>query len=118
MNKMKEYINVFIPKCSGYLAELIESIEDFPRRIFYEIVIYIIGQLNERGRQCLKDVKKFCCYNSLIYFERALMYFKIYIKDLGNILRNCHRRKYDKCKYQKELSQSYIEDINSDAILL
>jgi len=111
MNKMKEYINVFI-------AELIESIEDFPRRIFYEIVIYIIGQLNERGKQCLKDVKKFCCYNSLIYFERALMYFKIYIKDLGNILRNCHRRKYDKCKYQKELSQSYIEDINSDAILL
>ena len=118
MNKMKEYINVFISKSSGYLTELVESIKDFPQKLFYEIVIYIIEQLNECGKQCLKKLEKFCRYNSLTYFEKASMYFKIYIKELGNILRNCHKKEYDKCKLQKELSNSYIEDINSDAILL
>ena len=118
MNKMKEYINLFISKCSGYLTDLVESIKDFPLKLFYEIVIYIIEQLNECGKQCLKELKKFCRYNSLTYFERALMYYKIYIKDDGDVLRNCHKKDYDNCKLQKETSQKYIEDINSDAILL
>jgi hypothetical protein len=118
MNKMKEYINLFISKCSGYLTELMESITDFPKKIYYEIVIYIIEQLNECGKQCLKERKKFCRYNSLTYFERSLLYYKIYISDLGNVLKNCHKKDYDNCKLQKEISQKYIEDINSDAILL
>ena len=118
MNKMKEYINLFISKCSGYLTDLVESIKDFPLKLFYEIVIYIIEQLNECGKQCLKELKKFCRYNSLTYFERALMYYKIYIKDDGDVIRNCHKKDYDNCKLQKETSQKYIEDINSDAILL
>ena len=118
INKMKEYINVFISKCSGYLTDLVESIKDFPLKLFYEIVIYIIEQLNEYGKQCLKELKKFCRYISLTYFERALMYFKIYIKDEANILRNCQKKYYDNCKLQKEISQKYIEDINCDAILL
>jgi hypothetical protein len=96
----------------------VESIKDFPLKLFYEIVIYIIEQLNECGKQCLKELKKFCRYNSLTYFERALMYYKIYIKDDGDVLRNCHKKDYDNCKLQKETSQKYIEDINSDAILL
>ena len=118
INKMKEYINLFISKCSGYLTDLVESIKDFPLKLFYEIVIYIMEQLNEYGKQCLKELKKFCRYNSLTYFERALLYYTIYINDVGNVLRNCHKKDYDKCKLQKEISQKYIEDINSDAILL
>ena len=115
---MKEYINVFISKCSGYLTDLVESIKDFPLKLFYEIIIYIIEQFNECGKQCLKEMKKFCRYNSLTYFENALMYFNTYIKDLGVVLRNCHKKDYDNCKLQKEISQKYIEDINCDAILL
>ena len=118
INKMKEYINLFISKCSGYLTDLVESIKDFPLKLFYEIVIYIMEQLNEYGKQCLKELKKFCRYNSLTYFERALLYYTININDVGNVLRNCHKKDYDKCKLQKEISQKYIEDINSDAILL
>ena len=120
MNKMKEYINIFISKCSGYLTDLVESIKDFPKKIFYGIVIYIIEQLNECGKQCLKKLEKFCRYNSLTYFERALMYFKLYIKDLGDILKEDHnnRKDYENCKHQKEISQNYIDDINCDAILL
>jgi len=120
MNKMKEYINIFISKCSGYLTDLVESIKDFPKKIFYGIVIYIIEKLNECGKQCLKKLEKFCRYNSLTYFERALMYFKIYIKDLGDILKEDHnnRKDFDNCKRQKEISQNYIDDINCDAILL
>lgn len=87
INKMKEYIHVFVSKCSGYLTDLMESIKNFPLKIFYEIVIYIMENFNECGKQCLKDMKKFCRYNSLTYFERALMYYKTYIKELGNVLK-------------------------------
>ena len=118
INKMKEYIQVFISKCSGYLKDLVESIKDFPLKIFYEIIIFIMENYNKCGKNCLKAMKKFCRYNSLTYFENALMYFKSYIKDLGNVLKNCHKKDYDNCKLQKETSEQYIDNINSDAILL
>ena len=118
INKVKEYINVFISKGSGYLTDLVETIKDFPEKNFYEIIVFIMEQFNELGKQCLKDMGKFCRYNSLIYFEKALFYFKNYISDIKKIFKKCPKKIGDSCKLQNETARIYIEDINSDAILL
>ena len=118
INKVKEYCEQFISKSSGYLNDLVDNIKDFPKKLFYEIIIYIMQRFNDYGKNCLKDMKKFCRYNSLIYFEKALFFFKKYITDLKNVMKECHKKIYDNCKLQYEESKIYLEDINSDAILL
>ena len=118
INKVKEYVNQFIAKSSGYLTDLVETIKNFPKKIFYEIIVYIMEQFNECGKKCLKEMQKFCRYNSLMYFEKSLMYFKNYISDIKNVNKVCHKKIYDNCKLQNETCRIYLEEINSDAILL
>ena len=118
INKVKEYCEQFIAKSSGYLTDLVDKIQDFPKKIFYEIIVYIMEKFNNYGKNCLKDMKKFCRYNSLIYFEKALLFFKNYISDIKNVNKICHKKIYDNCKLQYEECKIYLEDINSDAILL
>ena len=118
INKVKEYCNQFIAKSSGYLNDLVETIKDFPEKNFYEIIVYIMEKFNECGKNCLREMQKFCRYNSLIYFEKALKFYKTYIKDLKNVNKVCHKKIYDNCKLQYEECKIYLEDINSDAILL
>ena len=118
INKIKEYSYQFIVKSFGYLTDLVEAIKDFPKKIFYEIIVYIMEQFNNCGKNCLKDMKKFCRYNSLIYFEKSLMFFKKYISDIRSVNKVCHKKIYDNCKLQYEECRIYLEDINSDAILL
>ena len=118
INKIKEYINVFLSKGSGYLTDLVETLKDIPKKIFYEIIVFIMEKYNECGKKCLKDMQKFCRYNSLIYFEKALSYFKNYISDMKNINKICPKKIVDICKHQYETTKIYLEDINSDAILL
>ena len=118
INKVKEYCEQFISKSSGYLNDLVDNIKDFPKKLFYEIIVYIMQRFNDYGKNCLKDMKKFCRYNSLIYFEKAQLFFKKYITDLKNVMKECHKKMYDNCKLQYEKSKIYLEDINSDAIIL
>ena len=73
---------------------------------------------NECGKNCLKDMQKFCRYYSKNYFEKSLLFFKEFIIDIKNLLKNCPKKIYDNCKLQLDTSRIYIEDINSDAILL
>ena len=65
INNIKRYISQFIAKCSGYLTDLVETIKDFPKKIFYEIIVFIMEQFNEQGKACLKNLEKFARYNSL-----------------------------------------------------
>ena len=118
INKCKEYIAQFIEKCSGYLIDLVEGIKDFPKKYFYEIIVFIMEKYNECGKKCLKDKQKFCRYNSLLYFEKTLMFCKKYITDMKDILKVCQKKIFENCKRQFDISRVYIEDINSNAILL
>ena len=59
-------------------------------------------QFNECGKKCLKGMHKFCRYNSLIYFEKSLMFYKNYISDIKNVNKVCHKKIYDNCKLQYE----------------
>jgi hypothetical protein len=118
IKKIKEYINEFIMKNSGYLNNLVETIKNIPKELFYEIITYIMEKLNECGKTCLKNMQRYCRYNSLIYFERSKKFFEKYIEKTTN-LRICKNKEIaDKCKLQLETSSIYIKDINSGAILL
>ena len=117
INKIEEYVKVFTKQSSGYLDDLVEVMKDMKKKIFYQIIVNIIEQLNECGKKCLADRKPFCKYHSLIYFEQADTYFKKYIGEFKS-LAICAKPIMEKCKNQRAVSLTYISDINSGAILL
>ena len=104
MKNIKEYIDVFIMKNSGYLNNLVETIKTLPKELFYEIITYIMEKYNTCGKNCLKEMKKYCRYNSLIYFERSKLFFDNYIQKTTN-LAVCSNKKISRnCKLQLETS--------------
>ena len=115
--KIKENISKFIKQNSEYLDNLTEILKDIKKRFFLEIIINFIEQLNICGKECLKERKKSCKYNSLKYFEKARALFKKYIVNFKNAA-VCGKKIIEKCKNEVDLSESYINDINSNAILL
>ena len=120
VGKINGYINVFTKQNSGYLDNLIETIKELKeknKKVFYEIISNVIGKLNECGKQCLQEFKKFCKYQSLVYFEKANSYFKKYIVDIKKISM-CDKSVIEKCKKEKEISESFISDISSGSISL
>ena len=117
INKIKEYIKVFTQQSSGYLDQLVELMKNTKKKIFYEIILIVMEQLNECGKNCLQEKKKFCRYQSLIFFEKSLSFYKKYISDFKNLL-TCSKDIREKCKNLVAVSQDYINDINSNAILL
>ena len=73
---MKVYINEnLINKRFGYLENLIKIIKDIPKKIFYEIIIYIIEKCYENGIKCIRENIKFCRYFSLFFFQKSQFYF-------------------------------------------
>ena len=114
---IQKYIKIFAKQSWGYLDNLIDILKESKKRTFFEIIIIIIEELNQCGKQCLSEKKKFCRYHSLMFFEKAKTIFKKYITEIRN-LTVCGRRLMDKCKNQIALSESYIIDINSNAIVL
>ena len=102
---------------------------------FYQIIVFVIGKLNELGKNCIISDKPFCKYHSLMYFELSHSYFEKYFpkksdteppsgtttiieeedrenmavlgeKELGNL------------KNESKSCLEYINDIKSGAILL
>ena len=117
INRIKEYIKIFAKQSSGYLDDLLEIMKEINKKIFYEIVTIVIEELNNCGKKCLAERKKFCKYNSLKYFEKAYSIFTKYIGTFQN-MSTCSIQIKKKCKEEIALSDSYINDINSNAILL
>ena len=117
LKNIKEYIKTFAEQSTGYLDNLVELMKNENKKIFFEIVVIVIEELNNFGKKCLEERKKYCKYHSLIYFEKAYSFFKKYIVDFKNMM-TCTKDIREKCKNQVALSDSYIRDINSNAILL
>ena len=119
--KIIKYITVFIDKSSGYLNNLLESIEPMKKKRkfkvnFYEIIIFVIEELNKLGKDCIKSNKKFCKYHSLIYFEQAKSYYDKYLSNIDEALLD--KGNMNSLKSQKDTFNNYIKDINSGAIVL
>jgi len=121
------YIEKFIDKSQGYLNELLKILSKQKRnykQYFYSIIVHVISKLNELGKNCLIDGKKFCKYHSLTYFEQAYSYLEKYFtkeKNEEDERENMSFLDHDnqtRLKIESKLSFNYLNDIYSGAILL
>jgi len=118
IKNITKYLKVFSKLSSGYLDKLLEIMkEKIPKKVFLEIIINVMEQLNECGKISLKEMKKFCKYHSLLYFEKSSLLYKKYIGDTKK-LAICSKQTSDKCKEQVKYSSILISQIHSGAILL
>ena len=121
--KIKKYIEIFSKTSLGYLNTIIENElkilneDEELKKIFFEIIMFLVERINELGKECLEKRAKFCKYNSLIYFEKSENIFSKYIGKPGN-LSICDQKLVDKAKEITKSNKVYINEINSGAILL
>ena len=119
INQIKKHLGLFIKQNSGYLDNLVDIFKELKnKKIFFEIIIVIIEELNNCGKTCLEQMKKFCKYNSLIYFEKSIILFKKYIFDFKRLLIICGINLRKRYKKEIALSEYYIRNIKTNAILL
>ena len=120
--KIKNYFDVFIKKSLNYLNIIIENElkslnEDKElKKIFFEIILFVVEKINELAKECLQKRAKFCQYYSLIYCEKGEYFFSKYIGKPGN-LSICDQKLVSKAEEINKRNQMYIKDINSRAIL-
>ena len=87
IDKIYIYLNEFINMNFGYLENLIKTIKEIPKQIFYKIILHIIEKLNENGKNSIKNNVNNCAHYALLYFDKAIYFSKNYIniKDLNEI---------------------------------
>jgi hypothetical protein len=83
---------------------------------FYNIIISILEELNNCGKESIKDNKPFCKYHSLIYFEQAKSYYEKYLSNIDESL--LKEKEMNSLKKQKTIFIDYIKYINTGAIVL
>ena len=91
--------------------------ERMPKRIFLQVVVNVIVQLNEYGKKCLGEMKKFCRYLSLLYFEKSNIYYNKYIIDTKR-LAVCSKQTIEKCKEKIIYNNIIIKEFHSGEVLL
>ena len=117
LKKIEEYLSIFVDKSSGYLNNLLDVLSSMNQQIdFQNLVIKIIEKLNNCGIECIKNNKKFCKYNSLMYFEQSIFYYEKYLSKLKEAAFS--KDSLNLLKQQKATSLDYIKNINSGAIIL
>ena len=116
INSIKNYIKIFSSRTSGYLYDLLNILENSPKNLFYEIVVYAMEQMNIRGKKCLEERKQFCKYNSLMFFEAANSLFNKYIEDILRLV--LYPNISAKCKEQLKTCLLYINEVKTGSILL
>ena len=121
VEKIKNYIKVFINKSSGYLNSLLEILSDMTKKKkfrinFYNIIIFVMEELNKLGKESILSNKKFCKYHSLIYFEQSKSYYDKYLSNIEESLLD--KKSLDSLKNQKTICNDFIRDINSGAVVL
>ena len=118
-DKIKKYLLIFIDKSSGYLDNLVEILSGLPKskkKDFYNLIIFVMENLNKLGEKCIKEKKEFSKYHSLMYFEQSRSYYEKYLEKVNPALLN--KNNLDSLNAQKKLFTDNIQDINSGAIIL
>ena len=117
IKKIEKYLGKFIEQSSGYLNKLLDIISNInEKNIFYEIIIHVMEKLNDCGIKCIKTNKKFCKYNSLMYFEQSLSYYEKYLSNLKDAV--FKPESLNLLKNQKSISLDYIKKITTGSIVL
>ena len=71
-------------------------------------------KLNEQGKKCIEEGKKFSKYYSLLYFEQAEFYYEKYLSKIEDA--NFPPKELENKNKQKNTYIEYIKNINSGAI--
>ena len=71
INNIEEYCKFFINLNSGYLDDLLEVLKNIPKKIFIEIIVFIMEKLNECGINCLKSKQKFSRYTLNLNLQKT-----------------------------------------------
>ena len=82
------------------------------KKIFIEIIIFVVENINELAKECLQKGAKFSKYNSLIYFEKSEYFFSKYIGKPDN-LSICDQKLVRKAEEITKSNQVNINEINS-----
>ena len=119
--RIEKYIKIFIDKSTGYLDSLIEILSKLKNNrknkiFFYNLIIFVMKNLNDKGKECIQSNKEFSKYHSLMYFEQSHSYFEKYLKDIDTALLD--KKNSDLFETEKKVCKEYINDINSGAITL
>ena len=119
--KIRKYLKIFIDKSSGYLDNLIEILTELQKNRknkleFYYLIIFIMENLNNCGKEYIQSNKKFSKYHSLMYFEQSYAYYQKYLSNVNEALLD--KKNLDLLHEQKKICTEYIRDINSGAIIL
>ena len=59
-----------------------------PKKFFIEIVVNFNSLLNDYGKKCLEEMEECTIYRSLLYFEKSNLYFKKFIGGYKKIIIN------------------------------
>ena len=117
---IKKYIVIFITKSSGYLNTLLEILEKLKKqkksKEFYEIVIFVMEKLNEKGKEHIYSNTKFCKYHSLMYFEQSKSYYDQYLSGVKEATFKVDL--FQSLNREKNICIEYLEDINSGVVVL
>ena len=73
---IKEYIIIFAKQSSGYLVNLVEIMKEINKKIFYEIIVIFIEELNNYGEKCFEERKKFYKYYLFIFLKKLILFLK------------------------------------------
>ena len=80
---IKEYIEIFIEKSSGYLNELLEILLRMNKKgrykaKFYQLIIFIISKLNHLSKKYIINPNQYSKYYSSLFCEQAYKYIEKY----------------------------------------
>ena len=119
--KIEKYIEILFDKSTGYLDSLIDILSELKNNgknkiFFYNLIIFVMKNLNNKGKECIQSNKEFSKYHSLMYFEQSHSYYEKYLKDIDSALLDA--KNSDSFEAEKKICQEYINDINSGAIAL
>ena len=116
-NKIKKYLQIFFKKSTGYLNNLLDILSPLQKcqtmNEFYDLIIFVIKNLNNKGIELINSSTEFCKYKSLIFFEQSLHYCEKYIPNEGKLKRD----KLNELKKEKKIFNDYIDNIKSGAII-
>ena len=121
VRKIKNYIKIFIDKSSGYLNNLLETLKLMATKKkfkinFYNIIIFVMEELNKLGKDSIRSNKPFCKYHSLMYFEQSKAYYEKYLSNIEETLLD--NNSMNSLNEQKKICDDYIRDINTGAVVL
>ena len=117
VDKINIYLNEFINKNFGYLDNLIKTMENIPKQIFYSIIYHTIIKLNEAGQECIKNNVKNFVNKALLYFDKVNFFSKNYLNNISKLKEYFSPKDFGDFLIEIEINKKYLELLKSNQII-